>query len=140
MYKKVDNKQRVLSQLNFIISEISFAIETTKEVPDENFFGTTAEGMILFRSSCMCIQNISEGFRQVDSHTGGELLPQYKDVPWPQIKGIRNLLAHEYLSVEEPEILSILQQDLPNLLPVAQQMKRDIENGRFDKLSAFNQI
>lgn len=140
MYKKIDNKQRVLSQLNFIISEISFAIETTKEVPNENFFGTTAEGMILFRSSCMCIQNISEGFRQVDSHTGGELLPQYKDVPWPQIKGIRNLLAHEYLSVEEPEILSILQQDLPNLLPVAQQMKRDIENGRFDKLSAFNQI
>lgn len=140
MYKKIDNKQRVLSQLNFIISEISFAIETTKEVPDENFFWTTAEGMILFRSSCMCIQNISEGFRQVDSHTGGELLPQYKDVPWPQIKGIRNLLAHEYLSVEEPEILSILQQDLPNLLPVAQQMKRDIENGRFDKLSAFNQI
>lgn len=140
MYKKIDNKQRVLSQLNFIISEISFAIETTKEVPDENFFGTTAEGMILFRSSCMCIQNISEGFRQVDSHTGGELLPQYKDVSWPQIKGIRNLLAHEYLSVEEPEILSILQQDLPNLLPVAQQMKRDIENGRFDKLSAFNQI
>lgn len=140
MYKKIDNKQRVLSQLNFIISEVSFAIETTKEVPDENFFGTTAEGMILFRSSCMCIQNISEGFRQVDSHTGGELLPQYKDVPWPQIKGIRNLLAHEYLSVEEPEILSILQQDLPNLLPVAQQMKRDIENGRFDKLSAFKQI
>ena len=140
MYKKIGNKQRVLSQLNFIISEISFAIETTKEVPDENFFGTTAEGMILFRSSCMCIQNISEGFRQVDSHTGGELLPQYKDVPWPQIKGIRNLLTHEYLSVEEPEILSILQQDLPNLLPVAQQMKRDIENGRFDKLSAFNQI
>lgn len=140
MYKKIDNKQRVLSQLNFIIREISFAIETTKEVTDENFFGTTAEGMILFRSSCMCIQNISEGFRQVDSHTGGELLPQYKDVPWPQIKGIRNLLAHEYLSVEEPEILSILQQDLPNLLPVAQQMKRDIENGRFDKLSAFNQI
>lgn len=88
----------------------------------------------------MCFHNISEGFRQVDSHTGGELLPQYKDVPWPQIKGIRNLLAHEYLSVEEPEILSILQQDLPNLLPVAKQMKRDIENGRFDKLSAFNQI
>ena len=140
MYKKIDNKQRVLSQLNFIISEISFAIETTKEVTDENFFGTTAEGMILFRSSCMCIQNISEGFRQVDSHTGGELLPQYKGVPWPQIKGIRNLLAHEYLSVEEPEILSILQQDLPNLLPVAQQIKFDIENGKFDKLPAFNQI
>ena len=139
MYRKIDNKQRVLSQLNFIIDEIRFAIDTTKDVTDENFFGTTAEGMILFRSSCMCIQNISEGFRQVDSHTGGELLPQYKDVPWPQIKGIRNLLAHEYLSGEEPEILSILQQDLPNLLPVAEKMKQDIEEGKFDRLPAFNQ-
>lgn len=138
MYRKIDNKQRVLSQLNFIIAEIGFAIETTKDVPDENFFGTTEKGMILFRSSCMCIQNISEGFRQVDSHTGGELLPHYKDVPWPQIKGIRNLLAHEYLSVEEPEILSILQQDLPGLLPVARQMKQDIESGKFDKLPSFH--
>ena len=81
---------------------MKFAIETTKDVPDESYFGTTSAGMILFRSSCMCIQNVSEGFRQIDSHTGGELLPQYKGVPWKSIKGIRNLLAHEYLSVEEP--------------------------------------
>ena len=43
MYRKIDNKQRVLSQLNFILNEISFAIETTKDVADENIFGTTAE-------------------------------------------------------------------------------------------------
>ena len=35
----------------------------------------------------------------IDFVIGGELLPQYKDVPWKAIKGIRNLLAHEYLSV-----------------------------------------
>ena len=70
MYKKTTNKDRVLSQLDFVISEMKFAIETTKDVPDEDYFGTTAAGMILFRSSCMCIQNVSEGFRQIDSHTG----------------------------------------------------------------------
>ena len=102
MYKKTTNKDRVLSQIDFVIGEMKFAIETTKDVPDESYFGTTSAGMILFRSSCMCIQNVSEGFRQIDSHTGGELLPQYKGVPWKSIKGIRNLLAHEYLSVEEP--------------------------------------
>ena len=101
MYKKTTNKDRVLSQIDFVIGEMKFAIETTKDVPDESYFRTTSAGMILFRSSCMCIQNVSEGFRQIDSHTGGELLPQYKDVPWKSIKGIRNLLAHEYLSVEE---------------------------------------
>ena len=88
MYKKTTNKDRVLSQIDFVI--------------------------------------------------GGELLPQYKDVPWKAIKGIRNLLAHEYLSVEEPEILSILHQDLPKLMPVAETIKRDIESGKHDDLLANN--
>lgn len=48
MYKKTTNKDRVLSQLDFVISEMKFAIETTKDVPDEDYFGTTAAGMILF--------------------------------------------------------------------------------------------
>ena len=134
MYSKVTNKERVLSQIDFVIHEIQFAIDTTKDVPDETYFGTTETGMILFRSSCMCIQNISEGFRQIDMHTKGELLPLYKEVPWKLIKGIRNLLAHEYLSVEEPEILSILHQDLPKLLPVAVAIKKDTEEGKHDKL------
>lgn len=138
MYKKVTNKDRVMSQIEFVINEINFAIETTKDVPDENFFGTTAAGMILFRSSCMCIQNISEGFRQIDDHTKGKLLPIYKNVPWKSIKGIRNILAHEYLSVEEPEILGILHQDLPALLPVAIAIKNDIISGKLDDL--FNSL
>lgn len=50
MYKKVANKDRVLSQIDFVIHEIQFAIETTKDVPDETYFGTTEKGMILFRS------------------------------------------------------------------------------------------
>ena len=138
MYKKTTNKDRVLSQIDFVIGEMKFAIETTKDVPDESYFGTTSAGMILFRSSCMCIQNVSEGFRQIDSHTGGELLPQYKGVPWKSIKGIRNLLAHEYLSVEEPEVLSILHQDLPKLLPVAETIRQDIKTGKYDDLLAKN--
>ena len=51
MYKKTTNKDRVLSQIDFVIGEIKFAIETTKDVPDESYFGTTSAGMILFRSS-----------------------------------------------------------------------------------------
>ena len=86
----------------------------------------------------MCIHNVSEGFRQIDLHTGGELLPQYKGVPWKSIKGIRNLLALEYLSVEEPEILSILHQDLPKLLPVAETIRQDIKTGKYDDLLVKN--
>ena len=42
MYKKTTNKDRVLSQTDFVIGEMKFAIETTKDVPDESYFGTTS--------------------------------------------------------------------------------------------------
>ena len=51
MYKKTTNKDRVLSQIDFVIGEMKFAIETTKDVTDESYFGATSAGLILFRSS-----------------------------------------------------------------------------------------
>ena len=42
MYKKTTNKDRVLSQIDFVIGEMKFAIDTTKDAPDESYFGTTS--------------------------------------------------------------------------------------------------
>ena len=39
-------------------------------------------------------------------------------------------------AILEPEILSILHQDLPKLMPVAETIKRDIESGKHDDLLA----
>ena len=46
MYQKTTNKDRVLSQIDFVIGEMKFAIETTKDGPDESYFGTTSAGVI----------------------------------------------------------------------------------------------
>lgn len=45
---------------------------------------------------------------------------------------MRAILVHDYLSVEEPEILSILQQDLPVLLPTVTIMLNDVQSGKYD--------
>ncbi len=129
-------KQRIELLLKSAKDEISFAIETTKDVKDETYFGATTEGMILFRSSCLCIQNTAEAFLQIDNYTKGELLPKYSSVPWKAIKGMRAILVHDYLSVEEPEILSILQQDLPALLPTVTIMLNDVQSGKYDEYFA----
>lgn len=44
-----------------------------------------------------------------------EIQIRYSDLPWAQLKGIRNLLIHEYFGVD-PEILwKTIQEDLPDL-------------------------
>ena len=45
---------------------------------------------------------------------------------------MRAILVHDYLSVEEPEILSILQQDLPALLPTVTKMLEDVQSGKYN--------
>ena len=59
-------------------------------------------------------------------------MSRYSSVPWKAIKGMRAILVHDYLSVEEPEILSILQQDLPALLPTVTKMLEDVQSGKYN--------
>lgn len=127
-------KQRVRLLLTSALNEMTFVIETTKAVPDESYFGVNPDGMILFRSSCLCIQNMSEALLQIDNMTEGAILKRYQGVPWKQIKGMRSILVHDYLSVDEPEILNIVQHDIPELLPTIQQMYHDLEDGVFDDI------
>ena len=44
-----------------------------------------------------------------------ELKTDYKTVPWRLLSGTRNLLAHEYRSLNQQLIFDIIQQDLPPL-------------------------
>lgn len=49
------------------------------------------------------------------SHVPDEVRNQYDDVPWDEMRGIRNILAHEYFAVD-PEILwRTIKKDLGSL-------------------------
>jgi len=44
-----------------------------------------------------------------------ELRADHPDVPWSEIVGMRNVLVHEYFSVDVEEIWTTVQYDLPRL-------------------------
>lgn len=44
-----------------------------------------------------------------------ELKTEYKAIPWQLLSGTRNLLAHEYRTLNQQLIFDIIQQDLPPL-------------------------
>lgn len=45
---------------------------------------------------------------------------KYPTVPWPKVKGFRNIIAHNYFGVDAEEVWQIVQTSLPTL-------KTDIE-------------
>jgi uncharacterized protein with HEPN domain len=44
-----------------------------------------------------------------------EIQDQYTDIPWYQMKGMRNILIHEYFGVDNEVIWKTIQEDLPIL-------------------------
>ena len=60
------------------------------------------------------IRNI-EVIGEASSHLPIEVQEQYEDVPWGMMKGIRNVLAHEYFGIDLEIVWKTVKDDLPIL-------------------------
>ena len=46
----------------------------------------------------------------------GEMIDQNPQVPWPKIKGLRNIVAHDYFGIDAEEVWQIIQNHIPTLI------------------------
>lgn len=57
---------------------------------------------------------IGEAVAKIDRHNP-EFLKQHTEVPWVQIKGMRNLIVHDYFRAELPIIWKTVMTSIPDL-------------------------
>ena len=60
------------------------------------------------------IRNL-EVIGEASSHLPVKVQEQYKDVPWRMMRGIRNILAHEYFGIDLEIVWKTVKDDLPKL-------------------------
>lgn len=49
-------------------------------------------------------------------------LSAYSSIPWEAIYGMRNLISHEYANIDEEIVYDTIQNGLPQLLEVVEQL------------------
>lgn len=123
----------MLDLLNFVERQTAFIIRTTESVKTYHDFLLSDTAMVLFNSTCMCLQTIGETIRQIDNRTRGQLFVHYEEIPWRQIIGMRNIISHEYLSVDPELVLSIVREELPPLLQTLHQVIFDLKEGKYEQ-------
>jgi uncharacterized protein with HEPN domain len=69
---------------------------------------------------------ISENIRRIDKVIGSELLNTYPDINWAEIKGIRNILAHDYFDIDPDEIHNICSTELVQLKQTIEKIRSDV--------------
>ena len=110
-----ENKSIALDILEDILSAIERLEERTKEVHSIEDFLCSSSGLVLLDATCMLLIAIGESLKNLDKTTNGLLLPTYPSIPWKNIKGMRDIIAHHYFDVDASQILWILQNEISPL-------------------------
>ena len=74
----------------------------------------------------MMLIAISENIRRLDRLMAESLANRYPEIPWSEIKGIRNILAHDYFDIDPEEIYRICREDLEILKRVLGKIRHDL--------------
>ena len=110
-----ENKGIALDILEDILSAIEKLEERTKNVQSIDDFLCSSSGMVLLDATCMLLIAISESLKHLDKTTNGLLMPTYPSIPWKNVKGLRDIIAHHYFDVDAAQILWIVKNEISPL-------------------------
>ena len=114
-FTSLEKRNRIkytLEQINTAIGQLK---EWNEDVDDADVFYLSSSGMQKLAANSMLIEAIGEGIKQIDEHSDGKLLPERPEIPWRDVIGARNHIAHGYFEVDAETILSIIKNDLDPL-------------------------
>ncbi len=94
------------------------------ETPDD-FYGE--QGSDKLDSITMMLIAIGENFKKIDKITEGSLLALYPQIDWKGVKGIRDIIVHDYFNIDAEEIFDVCKNDIPELLSVVEKMIGELE-------------
>ena len=109
-------KQRVVVILDQIRVSIGQLKEWNADVNQVDDYYLSSGGMQKLAANCMLIEAIGEGVRQIDDITEGGLLPERPEIPWEDVIGIRNHIAHGYFDIDGEVVFNVVKQDIDPLL------------------------
>ena len=119
-FTSLEKRNRIkytLEQINTAINQLK---EWNEDVKNADDFYLSSSGMQKLAANSMLIEAIGEGIRQIDEHSDGKLLPERSDIPWKDVIGMRNRIAHGYFEVDAELVLATIKNDLDPLQDAVQ--------------------
>jgi uncharacterized protein with HEPN domain len=116
----------IVDSLCNIERALQLVLEQTQTVQSVDDFVSTSSGMFMLDAVCMNLLSVGEAVKMIDKRTDRKLLPGYPSIPWKDVMGMRDKIAHHYFEIDAEAIFDILRNDLPLLLSVVRQMREDM--------------
>lgn len=118
--------QHVLELLLEIEEAIRRIERRFQGIQNANDFTATDEGLDRLDGIGMMLIAISENIRRISQLTGDDFFNQYPEIAWSDIKGIRNILSHDYFDIDPDEVYEICSKDITVLKQVLEKIRYDV--------------
>lgn len=112
------SKERLLQDyLNDIIESITDIKEFTKGMTIEDF----VKDRKTMKAVVRCLEIIGEAAAKIPQ----PIRNNYSEIPWEEISGMRNKIAHEYFGIDLNIVWQTIEEDLKPLMDTISQMLND---------------
>ena len=121
------DKHKIQELLSMVIEAIDVIQSRSIRIKSGNDFLLSPDNMFILDGVCMKLIFIGESIKTIDKISKGELLSLYPSIPWSSIMKQRDLIAHHYFRIDADSIYATINQDLPILIDVLQDMIKKLE-------------
>jgi len=127
-----DNQFTIHDRLDSILESITLIQEWSKGRDTVNDFMLTPMGVMAFNACVMRLQVIGEQVGKL-LKSDDKPLSAYPNIPWNAIYGMRNFVSHEYANIDEEIIVSTINDDIPQLKSVIEELLKKYETESKEK-------
>lgn len=117
---------KVFHLLDKVIESIKVIQQRIETIHCVNDFLDTATGTLLLDGVCMKLIATGESIKNLDKLTAGDLLARYTQIPWREVMGMRDIIVHHYFEVDADVIFNTVKEEIPFLLEVLMQIRKDL--------------
>ena len=106
------DKSLVAYKITQWIEGIDDIFQWNESIRSADDYTSSMEGMKTLAATAMLLQAIGEGIKKVDSITNGSLFELRPEIPWRQIKGMRDHIAHGYFEINAELVYDVVNKEL----------------------------
>ncbi len=111
-----EQNEIILGAFQQIEKSILLLQQWNVNVSNEDDYLFSPDGMKNLAATCMLIEAIGETIKKIDKKTNGTLLVLRPEIPWKQVMGMRDHIAHGYFDIDAELVFQTVKYKLDPLL------------------------
>lgn len=124
------DRELVIDILNDILWALNQIQKRSQKITTASDFLDNDEGLEKLDSICMQLINIGEALKHIDKITNKKLLPNYPEIEWKKVMGMRDIITHHYFDIDAETVYTVCTEHIPLLEIEINKIKDDLLSKR----------